>query len=107
MLTATIVTELIKALNVDGVIYPSVMASGQAGINIALSPHSAYQKLEFRPIIIEQCLYKNLDNNLLLISSVFKGSMNEPYFVDTNNDKIICERLGVMSIEDLPLVNHH
>jgi len=101
MISATLTTEIIADMGFDGVVYPSVRLSGQAGLNIALKPSVADAKLDFIQVA-EQVLYKNGDLSINRIENVTpKGQItkNQTQFPD----RVILERLGIYSLDDLPI----
>ena len=102
MLSATLTTEIIDDMGFDGVVYPSVRLSGQGGLNIALIPSSSDLKLEFERVV-DQALYKNRDHSIYRIESVTENGQGTRDYIQFP-DEIILERLGINSIEDLPIV---
>jgi hypothetical protein len=101
MISATLTTEIIADMGFDGVVYPSVRLSGQAGLNIALKPSVADAKLDFIQVA-EQVFYKNGDHSINRIENVTpKGQItkNQIQFPD----RVIQERLGIYSLDDLPI----
>lgn len=102
MFSATLTTEIINDMGFDGVVYPSVRLSGQGGLNIALKPYSADLKLDFVKVA-DQVLYKNKDHSICRIESITENGHGTKDYIQFP-DEIILERLGINSIEDLPII---
>ena len=101
MFSATLTSEIIADMGFDGVVYPSVRLSGQAGLNIALKPSVADTKLDFIQVV-EQVLYKNKDHSINRIENVTpKGQTTKAQIQFP--DGIILKQLGIISLEDLPI----
>ena len=102
LITASLTTDIINNIDVDGIIYPSVQLSGQAGLNIALSPKAADNKLRFIRTV-GQALYKNRDKSIIRIE--YANNENGQVIPHLNiPDEYILQKLNIRHLDDLPLV---
>lgn len=99
LISATIATDIIKDMNFDGIVYPSVPLGGQAGLNIAITPKAVNRKLRFRRTL-EQTLYKNRDHSFVRLEKADGKKLPYKQF----SDSIIEKELNISSILDLPIV---
>ena len=102
MISATLSKEILDNMGFDGVVYPSVRLSGQCGLNIALSPSAADSKLDFIQVA-SQVLYKNKGHSITRIESITEKGQETKKYIQFP-DEVIIERLGLNSIEDLPII---
>ena len=100
LISATIATDIIKEMNYDGIVYPSVQLGGKAGLNIALTPKAVNRKLRFRRTI-EQTLYKNGGKSFVRIEKA-EGKKLSPKQIP---DNYIEKDLNINSLEDLPTID--
>jgi hypothetical protein len=100
LISATIATDIVKDMNFDGIVYPSVPMGGQAGLNIAITPKAVNRKLRFRRTL-EQTLYKNRDQSFVRLEKA--EGKNLPY--KQFPDFIIEKELNIESIFDLPIIS--
>ncbi len=100
LISATIATDIVKDMNFDGIVYPSVPMGGQAGLNIALTPKTVNRKLRFRRTL-EQTLYKNRDQSFVRLEKA--EGKNLPY--KQFPDYIIERELNIESIYELPIIS--
>lgn len=102
MFSATLTTEIINDMGFDGVVYPSVRLSGRCGLNIALKPSSVDSKLEYTQVV-DQVLYKHKNHSIYRVESeTKKGKETKIHFQFP--DEVITNKLGINSIEDLPII---
>jgi len=99
LISATIATDIIKDMNFDGIVYPSVPMGGQAGLNIAITPNAVNRKLRYRRTL-EQTLYKNGDHSFVRLEKADGKKLQHKQFPDS----IIEKELNIESISDLPII---
>ena len=99
LISATIATDIIKDMNFDGIVFPSVPMGGQAGLNVAITPKAVNRKLRFRRTL-EQTLYKNGDHSFVRLEKADGKKLPYRQFPDS----IIEKELNIKSISDLPII---
>lgn len=90
--------------NLDGIVYAPVQMEGQLGINVMLKPASVDDKLELYRVI--HCsYYKNGEQSLMMID---KGYDKYGHLLSKIplEEEIICQKIGIQRIKDLPIVKH-
>ena len=97
LVSATIATDIIKDMDFDGIVYPSVQLGGQAGLNIAITPKAVNRKLKFRRTL-EQTFYKNGERSFIRIEKADGKIIPKKQIADSYIEKM----LGVNSLSDLP-----
>lgn len=101
LISATIATDILTDTDFDGIVFPSVMFGGQAGLNIALTTKAVNKKLRYKRAI-EHSLFKNGDKTLVRIECATerdgpkKNHCQYPNFV-------VEKELHIKSVNDLPL----
>lgn len=100
LISATIATDVIKDMNFDGIVYPSVQLGGQGGINIALTTKAVNRKLKFIRTV-EQTLYKNGGRSFIRLEKAYGKKIQREQFPDSYIEK----ELNINSILDLPVVD--
>lgn len=100
LISATIATDIIKDMNFDGIVYPSVQLGGQGGINIALTTKAVNRKLKFIRTV-EQTLYKNGGRTFIRLEKAYGKKLQREQFPDSYIEK----ELNINSILDLPIVD--
>lgn len=101
LISATITTDIITKMGLDGVIYPSVKLSGQGGLNIALTTKATDEKLRFKKVI-KQTLYKNKDLSYICFESITEK--DKTTIIEDISDLKLNELLGGIDINDLMFV---
>lgn len=110
LLTAYLVHEALYTLvditgnHFDAVVYPSVQTEGRWGLDMALRPDVADRNLQLVKFGI-QTFYKNGENSLLAVDSVWDHNFHKIGGPQANEDEI-CKRLKLKSIKQLPVVKH-
>ena len=99
LISATIAYDIVKDMNFDGIVYPSVPMGGQAGLNIAITPKAVNRKLKFHRTL-EQTVYKNGDHSFVRLEKADGKRLPHKQFPNS----IIEKELNVESISDLPIV---
>lgn len=99
LISATIATDIIKDMDFDGIVYPSVQLGGQGGVNIALTTKSVNRKLKFKRTL-EQTLYKNGGRSFLRLEKAYGKKLPREQFPDIYIEK----ELNINSVLDLPIV---
>lgn len=100
LISATIATDCINDLGFDGVIYPSVKLGGQAGLNIALSPHAVDTKLRFERTL-EQTIYKNGAKAFIRIERACEGGVST--IIRHATDDEVAKSICIDDINCLPI----
>lgn len=99
LISATIATDIINDMTFDGIAFPSVQLSGQAGLNIALTPKAVNRKLKFKRTL-EQTLYKNSGHSFLRVEK----ADGKKLLREQVPDSYIEEELNINSLSDLPII---
>lgn len=99
LISATIATDIINDMTFDGIAFPSVQLSGQAGLNIALIPKAVNRKLKFKRTL-EQTLYKNEGHSFLRIEKAEGKELDRKQVPDSYIEK----ELNINSLSDLPVI---
>lgn len=106
LITATLVHDMLYDPNdnYDAVIYPSVQARGDLGLNIAIKPTVADSKLKIWRII-DQTHYRKNDQTLLWIDKGYDEHLhrltNEPM-----TEEILFEKMGIRNPQEFPVFKH-
>ncbi len=95
---------LLNKKGVEAVAYPSVKLGGQAGLNIAIRPDVVDSKLKLLKIA-DQCFYKNAEHSIVCIESIYDVENKYEYPALKHSDDELCKQLGILSINNLPLIN--
>lgn len=103
-ISAIFADMLLYEAGFEAVAYPSVKLGGQAGLNIAIRPDVADSKLTLLNIA-DQCFYKNAGHGTIRLESIYDviRKYERPAFQQSDSD--LCRYLGILSIDDLPLIN--
>ncbi len=101
LISATISSDIVQNLHIDGIIYPSVQLGGQAGLNIAITPQAADKKLSFVRII-EHSFYKKEERSILRMEKAIEKDGSSRIIEQISNEYIE-SNLGINSISDLPM----
>lgn len=110
ILTAYLVHEALYALmdvtgrHFDAVVYPSVQTEGRWGLDLALRPDVADNKLQLMKVGV-QTFYKNGENSLLAVDSVWDYNFHKIGGPQATEDEI-CKQLKLDSVRQLPVVKH-
>lgn len=102
LISATIATDIIYQLGIDGIVYPSVQLGGQSGLNIALSPKAVDENMKFVRTI-SQTLYKNKGKSFVRIESVTENGITRSIY--HASDIEVALSIGIDDIHNLPLIN--
>lgn len=100
LISATIATDIIKEMDIDGIVYPSVQFGGQGGVNIALTTKAVNRKLKFIRTI-EQTLYKNGERSFLRLEKAYGKKLPREQIPNSYIEK----ELNINSILDLPIID--
>lgn len=102
-LSAVFSDFIVSDLGYDGVVYPSVQAGGQIGLNVAIKPNTVDENMRL-DVIGESTLYKNKDKSINIIDKI--SSMDSWSYVDSiSNSQVdnaaILRELGINNFEEL------
>lgn len=102
-ISATIADILLNEYNYEALAYPSVKFNGQIGLNLAIRPDVVDSKLElFR--ILELCYYKNAAKGIFRIESYYNIEKRYKQKVCHFPTFMLCNKIGIDTIEELPIV---
>lgn len=101
LISATIATDILTDTDFDGIVFPSVMLGGQAGLNIALTTKAVNMKLRYVRAI-EHSLFKNGDKTLVRIEYATERDGSKRNLCQYPNF-VVEKELHIKSINDLPL----
>lgn len=99
LISATIASDIVKEMEFDGIVYPSVQLGGQAGLNIAIVPKAVNKKMRFLRTL-EQTFYKNGKQAFIRLEKVDGKKLSNLKVTDSE----IAKELGISSISTLPIV---
>ena len=106
LITATLVHDMLYDIGeeFDAVIYPSVQARGDLGLNVAIKPEAADRKLKLYHVI-DQTHYRNRDKTLVWID---RGYDANHHLIPSSPliDEILFEKTGLTNIHDFPVIKH-
>lgn len=106
LITATLVHDMLYDLdeNFDAVIYPSVQARGDLGLNMAIKPVVADQKLRLWRVI-DQTHYRNGDQTLVWID---KGYDANHHLLSSRpiTEDVLYEKTGIRNAHEFPIIKH-
>lgn len=106
LITATLVHDMLYDFgeDIDAVIYPSVQTKGDLGLNIAIKPEAADNKLRLHHVI-DQTHYRYRDNSFVWLD---KGYDANHHLIPTAplTDEILFEKTGFRNTHDFPIVKH-
>lgn len=101
LISATIATDILTDTDFDGIVFPSVMLGGQAGLNMALTTKAVNKKLRYKRAI-EHSLFKNGDKTLVRIEYATERDGSKKYHCQYPNF-VIEKELHIKNVNDLPL----
>lgn len=106
LITATLVHDMLYDFgkDFDAVVYPSVKAMGDLGLNVAIKPIVADQKLRLWRVI-DQTHFRNRDKTLVWID---KGYDINHHLInkDPITDSVLYEKTGIRKVQDFPIFMH-
>lgn len=103
LLSATIADMLLYDYGFEAVAYPSVRLGGQAGMNIAIRPDVADEKLRILNIA-DQCYYKNGDEGMVRIESIYDIVQDNYKTFHQISDKQLCNVIKVNDLKELNII---
>lgn len=99
LISATVATDIVNDLGVDGIVFPSVQLGGQGGLNIAIKPQAVNNKLKFIRTL-EQSLYKRNNHLILRIEKATEKGITRQ--INQIPDSYIIRELGITDLNKLP-----
>ena len=103
-ISALLTDKLLNKCGFEAVAYPSVKLGGQAGLNIPIRPDVADSKSKLLNIA-DQCYYKNGEHGIVRIESIYDVANECELPVNQESDYYLCQRIGISTFEELPLIN--
>lgn len=103
LLSATIADMLLYDYGFEAVVYPSVKLGGQAGMNIAIRPDVADEKLRLLNIA-DQCYYKNGDEGMVRIESIYDMFQDNYKPFHQISDEQLCNVIKVNDLKELNII---
>lgn len=102
LISATIATDILTDTDFDGIVFPSVMLGGQAGLNIALTTKAVNKKLSYVRAI-EHSLFKNGGKTLVRIEYATERDGSKKNHCQYPNF-VVEKELNIKSVNDLHLM---
>ena len=106
LITATLVHDMLydSNENFDAVIYPSVQAKGDLGLNVAIKPEIADKKLRLWRVI-DQTHYRNKDKTLVWIDKGYDAN-HHLLKSDPIPEDLLYEKTGIRNPHEFPIIRH-
>lgn len=102
LISASIADYILYQLNYDAILYPSVQAGGQAGMNIALKPTVADKKIYFNGIH-QLGFYKNGENSFASVRAEYDSTFHRTAFRPSITEDTIMKSMGFTRLSDMEL----